>query len=100
MPELALSDWDAVGVVRMLSWAATGLGLGLWLWSWFGEKDAIRRLRFSDCGVVIVFAATLLRIVIQERAMTAIDWALALLSPLFILAALWRLSRTSRPWSG
>jgi len=46
---------------------------------------------------VLVFAATLLRIVIQTRAMTPIDWALAILSPLFILAALWRLTRTCRP---
>jgi hypothetical protein len=97
MPELAAADWDAVSVVRLMSWAATGLGVALWLWSWFGEKDAIQRLRFSDCGVVLVFAATLLRIVIQTRPMTAIDWALALLSPLFIIAALWRLTRTYRP---
>ena len=96
MFELA-GDWNAVSIVRLLSWAATGLGLAMWLWSWFGEKDAIQRLRFSDCGVVIVFAATLLRIAVQERSMTAIDWALAILSPLFILAALWRLSRTCRP---
>lgn len=96
MFELA-GDWNAVSIVRTLSWAATGLGLAMWLWSWFGEKDAIQRLRFSDCGVVIVFAATLLRIAVQERSMTAIDWALAILSPLFILAALWRLSRTCRP---
>ena len=97
MPELATGDWDAVRAVHLLSWVATGLGLAMWLWSWFGEKDAIQRLRFSDCGVVIVFAATLLRIAIQDRPMTPIDWALALLSPLFILAALWRLSRTCRP---
>ena len=59
--------------------------------------DGERVLAFSDCGVVIVFAATLLRIAVQERSMTAIDWALAILSPLFVLAALWRLSRTCRP---
>ena len=80
-----------------VSWAVTGLGVALWIWSWVRVKDPIGRLRFQDCGVVLVFAATLLRIVIQTRAMTPIDWALAILSPLFILAALWRLTRTCRP---
>ena len=97
MPDLAISDLDAVGLARAASWAATGLGLSLWVWSWLREKDAIQKMRFMDCGVVLVFAATLLRIVIQTRAMTPIDWALAILSPLFILAALWRLTRTCRP---
>ncbi len=87
---------DPVQTAIYASWAATGLGLALWVWSWFGVKDPIQKIRFVDCGIVLVFASTLLRIVTQERAMTAIDWGLMLLSPLFIAAALWRLARTGQ----
>lgn len=88
---------DPVQTAIYASWATTGLGLALWVWSWFGVKDPIQKIRFVDCGIVLVFASTLLRIVTQERAMTMIDWALILLSPLFIAAALWRLARTAQP---
>ena len=77
-----------------VSWAATGLGVALWIWSWVRVKDPIGKLRFQDCGVVLVFAAVLTRIVIQDREMTVFDWAMIFLGPLFIAAALWRLSRT------
>ncbi|MBB4798918.1 hypothetical protein HNP32_002672 [Brevundimonas bullata] len=77
-----------------VSWAVTGLGVALWIWSWVRVKDPIGRLRFQDCGVVLVFAAVLTRIVIQNREMTVFDWAMIFLGPLFIAAALWRLSRT------
>lgn len=86
---------DPVALSLIASWVATGLGVGLWLWSWLRERDAIQKLRFMDCGVVMVFSATLLRIVIQSRPMTPVDWALTFLSPLFIAAALWRLTRTT-----
>ena len=76
------------------SWFATAIGIGLWLWSWFAEKDAIRKLRFQDCGVVLVFASVLLRIVAQDKPMTVWDWAMVFVAPLFIAAALWRLKRT------
>ncbi|QTC93048.1 hypothetical protein [Brevundimonas goettingensis] len=81
----------------LVSWIATGLGLGLWAWSFFREKNAIRKLRFLDCGVVLIFSAVLVRIVAQERPMNAIDWTLVFLSPLFIVAAFWRLARTACP---
>lgn len=77
------------------SWVATAVGGGLWLWSWLGEKDAIRKLRFLDCGVVLLFSSILLRIVAQERPMSIWDWAVIFLGPLFIAAALWRLARTA-----
>jgi hypothetical protein len=80
---------------QTVSWIATGIGLGMWLWSWLGEKNAIRKLRLRDCGVVLLFAGILARIVVQERAMTPFDWAMSLLGPLFIAAALWRLGRTA-----
>jgi len=71
------------------SWIITGLGVALWIMSWVRIKDPIQ-----DCGVVMVFAAVLTRIIIQDREMTIFDWAMMLLGPLFIAAALWRLSRT------
>jgi len=79
------------------SWVATAIGGGLWLWSWLGEKDAIRKLRFLDCGVVLLFASILLRIVAQEKQMSIWDWAVVFVGPLFIAAALWRLARTACP---
>ena len=88
---------DPAQLARIVSWIATGLGVGLWLWSWVREQNPIQKQRFLDCGVVLVFAATLVRVVVQERAMTPIDWALTFLSPLFIAAALWRLARTACP---
>lgn len=79
------------------SWIATAAGIGLWLWSWLREKDAIRKLRFLDCGVVLLFASLLLRIVAQNRALSIWDWSMVFLGPLFIAAALWRLARTACP---
>ena len=86
----------AVGV----SWVASGIGLALWAWSWFREKDAVRRVRLLDCGLVLISSAVLLRIVAQEKPMGVLDWALAILAPLFIAAALWRLARTACPPAG
>jgi len=77
------------------SWIATAIGGGLWLWSWLGEKDAIRKLRFLDCGVVLLFSSILLRVVAQEKQMSIWDWAVVFIGPLFIAAALWRLARTA-----
>ena len=82
------------------SWVATGIGAGLWLWSWLREKDAIRKLRLLDCGVVLMFASVLLRIVAQEKPMSVFDWAMIFVGPLFIAAALWRLGRTACPPPG
>jgi len=91
---------DVVQFAVTVSWVATATGIGLWLWSWFGEKDAIRKLRFLDCGVVLMFASILLRIVAQDRPMSVWDWAMVFLGPLFIAAALWRLARTAGPGAG
>jgi hypothetical protein len=82
------------------SWVATAIGAGLWLWSWLREKDAIRKLRFLDCGVVLMFASILLRIVAQTKTMGILDWAMVFVAPLFIAAALWRLARTAQSPGG
>ncbi len=91
---------DVVQLAVAVSWIATAIGFGLWLWSWFGEKDAIRKLRFLDCGVVLLFSSILLRIVAQDKPMGVVDWAMVFLGPLFIAAALWRLARTAGPRAG
>ena len=91
---------DVVQLAVAASWVATAIGVGLWLWSWFGEKDGIRKLRFLDCGVVLLFSSILLRIVAQEKPMGVVDWAMVFLGPLFIAAALWRLARTAGPRPG
>lgn len=89
-------DQLAVGA----AWVASAIGLAMWLWSWLREKDAIRRIRLLDCGMVLISGAVLLRIVAQEKPMGIVDWALAFLAPLFITAALWRLARTACPPGG
>ena len=51
-------------------------------------------MRLRDCGVVMVFAGILVRVIAQDRAFGVFDWVMLLLGPLFIAAALWRLART------
>ena len=92
--------FDVLQFAVVASWVATAIGAGLWLWSWLREKDAIRKLRFLDCGVVLLFASILLRIVAQETPMSMWDWAMIFIAPLFIAAALWRLARTACPPPG
>ena len=89
--------FDPLQLAIGASWVATAIGAGLWLWSWLGEKNAIRKLRFLDCGVVLLFSSILLRIVAQEKQMSIWDWAVVFVGPLFIVAALWRLARTACP---
>ena len=85
---------DPVSLSWAASWIATGLGVALWLWSWLGEKNAIQKLRYRDCGVVLVFSGIILRVLVPSRDMTPFDWAMLIMGPLFIAAALWRLTRT------
>ena len=80
----------------VVSWIATAIGIGLWAWGAL-EKNVLRRVRMGDCGTVLIFSSVMLRLVGQARSMTVIDWALAILSPLFVAAALWRLARTGCP---
>ena len=91
---------DALELAIVVSWIATAIGFGLWLWSWLKETDVVRKQRFGDCGVVLLFSSILLRIVAQVRPMGVFDWAMVFISPLFIAAALWRLGRTAGPSSG
>lgn len=80
-----------------VSWAATGIGVALWVWSWAVVREPIAKLRFMDCGMVLMFASILLRIAAQDKAMSPFDWVMAFLAPLFIAAGLYRLARTSAP---
>ena len=91
---------DAVRIAVTASWAATGIGLGLWVWSWLGVRDPIQKLRFRDCGVVLLFSAIIARVLVQSRALSAFDWVLLVLGPIFIAAALWRLTRTTNSGVG
>lgn len=85
---------DAAHVAVAASWIATAIGIGLWLWSWFGTKVPLQRQRLRDCGIVLVFSAILVRVVMQTRPLGVFEWALMFIGPLFIAAALWRLART------
>lgn len=85
---------DAAQVAATGSWVATGLGVGLWIYGWLGEKNPIAKMRFHDAGMVLVFSSIIVRVLIQDRAMTWFDWLLVVVAPLFIAAALWRLKRT------
>lgn len=85
---------DPVLLARFVSWVATGLGLAMWLYSWFGPGDALRKRRLTDAAMVVIFAAILLRVLVKAAPLNAFDWFLAVVSPVFIAAALWRLSVT------
>ncbi|WP_292040530.1 MULTISPECIES: hypothetical protein [unclassified Brevundimonas] len=69
-------------------------GFGLWGWGWFKARSPIIRQRFHDCGTMIVISATLAMYFLRDRELNFLDWVIVMLGPLFIVAALWRLSRT------
>ena len=92
-------SFDVASIVFWVSIAGLVVGAGLWAWS-FVERHPVRRLRQMDCGTVLVFSSILLRFVGQGKALSVIEWGLALLSPLFVAAALWRLTRTACPAKG
>ena len=79
------------------SWAATGLGLGLWIWGWAAERNPLKRQRLHDSGIVLVFAGILTRVVTKAEPLGVFDWLWLFVSPLFMAAALWRLTRTETP---
>lgn len=90
---------DAHTLAFGISLIGLAIGVGLWLRAWF-EKLPLRRLRQVDCGTVLVFSSILLRFAGQTKPLSIVEWALALLSPLFVAGALWRLSRTACPPPG
>ena len=59
-------------LAHLVSWIATGLGLGLWAWSFFREANAIRKLRFLDCGVVLIFSWLMVFVVGCQNAVSTI----------------------------
>ncbi len=91
--------FDAHALAFIVSLVGLAVGLVLWARAFF-EKLPLRRIRQVDCGTVLVFSSILLRFVGQTKPLTVVEWALALISPLFVAGALWRLSRTACPPSG
>lgn len=85
---------DPVALAVGAAWVATAAGMALWVWSWFGEKCPVQRIRYRDCGVVLVIGALLIRVFFPVRPLNAFDWLVLALGPVFIGAALWRLGRT------
>lgn len=90
---------DLAQITFFASLLVSGLGIGLWLMSWFGRHDAIRKQRLMDCGLALVFAGVLARVVIKAER-TPLDWALGVLAVVFIAASLWRLTHTQRDAEG
>lgn len=91
---MTLLDPQQVGVTG--AWFAMGLGAAMVLYGWIAERrNEIRRLRFSDCGLVLIFAANLVLIMIRGGPRHGLEWVMAVLSPLVIAAALWRLFHTT-----
>ena len=88
---------SATEIAVLASWAATGLGFGVWMWGWVAERNPIRKQRLQDTGVVLVFASILTRVMTKEQPLGPWDWLLLIISPLFMAAALWRLTRTETP---
>ena len=80
------------------AWVACGLGAAMILYAWIAEnRNEWRRNRLSDCGMVLLFGATLVLTLIDGGPKDALEWFVAIFSPIVIAAALWRLSHTSAP---
>lgn len=80
------------------AWFAAGLGAAMILYAWIAERrNEVRKHRFSDCGMVLVFGATLVLTLIDGGPASALEWFITLVSPVIIFAALWRLFHTSAP---
>jgi len=78
------------------SWFAMGLGAAMVLYAWIAERhDEMRKHRLNDCGLVLIFAANLVLIMIRGGPRHGLDWFMAVVSPLIIAAALWRLFHTT-----
>ena len=84
---------QAAQIALLVSWLFSGLGLGLWIYGWIAVKDPIKRQRMSDCGMALISGSILLRVLLDQNR-SPIDWVMAVLAPVFMIAALWRLSHT------
>lgn len=80
------------------AWFACGLGAAMILYAWIAERrHEVRKHRLSDCGMVLVFGATLVLTLIDGGPKDPLEWFLTIVSPVIIFAALWRLFHTSAP---
>ncbi|HYE43219.1 MAG TPA: hypothetical protein VEA15_07475 [Caulobacteraceae bacterium] len=78
------------------SWFAMGLGAAMVLYAWIAERhDEMRKHRLNDCGLVLIFAANLVLILVKGGPQHALEWFMMFASPIIVAAALWRLSHTS-----
>lgn len=76
------------------AWSMIAYGFALWVWSWTKSDKPLIRMRYQDCGVVIVFSANLALYAMRSEELHFLDWILVILGPVFISSALWRLFRT------
>lgn len=88
---MTVGDYSLPEIVAQL---LVAYGVGLWIWGWLRAKAPILRQRFHDCGTSIVIAATLTLYFVRDRELNFLDWLIVMFGPLFIVTALWRLTRT------
>lgn len=80
------------------AWVGAGLGAAMVLYAWIAERDnAVRKHRLNDCGFVLIFGSTLVLTLIDGGPRGPLEWFIAVVSPIMIAAALWRLFHTNAP---
>ncbi len=86
---------DPAVVASTGAWIAMGLGAALVIAAWTAFRgQEIRRMRLNDSGLVLIFAANLVLILVKHGPQHPLEWFLMVVSPIIIAAALWRLSHT------
>jgi len=79
-------------------WFATGLGAAMVVYAWIVERhNIVRKHRISDCGLVLIFGATMVMTVVGDGPKDALEWFVAITSPIIFVVALWRLFHTNAP---
>ena len=93
-----MSEWTPLAVGMAGLWAATGLGAAMAVYAWIVERrNVIKRNRLSDCGLVLIFGSTLVMTIVQGGPKDPLEWFMAVVSPVILLLALWRLFHTNAP---
>jgi hypothetical protein len=90
-----VTGWAPQQVGEAGLWFTAGLGGALIAYAWIAERNReTRRRRLNDCGFVLLFGATLTMTVVSGGPRDAWDWFVAIVSPIMIAAAFWRLFHT------